>query len=290
MIESMKGQGYSLGELCAAMGVSRSGLYAHESKPCRKRRHDDRLLAARIAGLFGQSRATYGTRRIRISLKRQGQAHGRRRIARLMAWRGLHPRQKRRFKPRTTNSRHDHPIAPNHLRALEQPLRNTPGTAWVSDITYIPTQEGWLYLAAEMDLASRRILGWKTSDSLEASLVQDAFKQAAGWRKPPRLHHSDRGCQYAAGSFRSLLKSQRVQPSMSRKANCYDNAAMESFWATLKTECFGGHLPATRQEAHRMVFDYIESFYNTRRIHSSLGYLSPADFEQSFTSTSILNN
>lgn len=286
----MKSKGYSLSELCKVLEVSRSGLYAHAAKPYRPRRHKDHILATQIGALFAQSRATYGTRRIQVCLNRLGHAHGRRRISRIMVSSGLRPKQKRRFNPRTTNSRHSHPIAPNHLRALEQPLRNIPGTVWVSDITYIQTHEGWLYLAAEMDLASRYIVGWMTSDSLDASLVRDAFKRAARWRKLPQLHHSDRGCQYAADSFRSLLRIHRVLPSMSRKANCYDNAAMESFWATLKAECFGRYVPATRKQANRMIFDYIESFYNTRRLHSSLGYLSPADFEQSFTSTTILNN
>jgi putative transposase len=153
---------------------------------------------------------------------------------------------------------------------------------WTGDITYLPTGEGWHYLAAELKLNSRRVVGWKTSPNLESTLVEGAFSRALfNSGSIPKIHHSDRGSQYAAGSFRSLLHSNGVTQSMSRRANCYDNAAMESFWATLKTECFHAGTPATRAEADRLLFDYIDTFYNPCRLHSSLGYQSPLQYENS---------
>jgi len=188
--------------------------------------------------------------------------------------------RKGRYRPRTTQSRHDHPIAPNRLLSTEGVAQVAAEQTWVADITYLPTGEGWHYLAAEMNLGSPRIMGWKSASSMESALVEGAFQRAAfSSSNPPKLHHSDRGSQYAAKSFRSLLDS--LIPSMSRRANCYDNATMESFWSTLKTECFHAGPPATRAQADRMIFDYIETFYNTRRLHSSLGYQSPADYEKS---------
>jgi transposase InsO family protein len=203
-----------------------------------------------------------------------------------MAENGLRALRKGRWRPRTTDSRHDHPIAHNRLLepASETAEPITAEQTWVADITYLPTGEGWLYLAAEMNLGTRRILGWKTAATMESALVEAAFSRAAfACGAPPKLHHSDRGSQYASGSFRSLLDVHGVTPSMSRRANCYDNAAMESFWSTLKAECFHSGVPATRAEAHRLLFDYIDTFYNTRRLHSSLDYQSPLDFEKSLT-------
>jgi len=163
-------------------------------------------------------------------------------------------------------SRHDHPIAPNRLLPAEGIAPVAAEQTWVADITYLQTGEGWHYLAAEMNLASRRIMGWKSAATMESSLVEEAFQKAAFSSAPPRLHHSDRGSQYAAKSFRSLLDAHHVIPSMSRRANCYDNASLESFWSTLKTEYFHAGPPPTRAQADRMIFDYIETFYNTRRL------------------------
>ena len=185
--------------------------------------------------------------------------------------------------PKTTQSRHDQPIAQNRLKALPEPPQK-PNEVWCADITYIPSQqEGWLYLAGELDLCSRRLVGWKLGASLSAPLVMDAFERAVqNWSTLPSLHHSDRGVQYASSDFRRLLNSYEVEPSMSRKGNCYDNAVMESFSATPKSECFHDQIPLNRDHAQALLFDYIETFYNPKRLHSSLGYLSPLEFEKQF--------
>ena len=196
---------------------------------------------------------------------------------------GLSPKQKRRFVPKTTDSSHGRPVAPNRLK--DQPAPAAPWQVMVADITYIPTAEGWLYLAAGMDLHSRSITGWETASHMERSLVIGAFEKAvaaAPGRLAGLIHHSDQGSQYASADFRDLLDGLGIQSSMSRRGNCYDNAAMESFWATLKAECFDGEIPATRAQARSMIFDYIEVFYNKQRRHSSLGYLPPAAYEAEF--------
>ncbi len=265
---------------CAALGASRSGYYAHRCKPQRARRQQDRELAAVIVDCFRDSRHTYGTPRLRAELRERGHKVGRRRIARLMRQERLSPKQKRRFVPRTTDSRHGRPVPPNLLK--DQPPPSAPWQVMVADITYIPTAEGWLYLAAEMDLHTRRITGWETADHMERSLVVAALEQAVS-KAPGRvsglIHHSDQGSQYASADFRALLGDLGLRASMSRRGNCYDNAAMESFWSTLKAECFDGEIPRSRTQARSMIFDYIEIFYNQRRRHSSLGDLSPASYE-----------
>ena len=197
---------------------------------------------------------------------------------------GLHARQKRRFRPRTTQSRHDQPIAPNRLATLPEPPRR-PNQVWAADLTYLPTlEEGWCYLAVELDHCSRRVAGWRLGDSLAVPLVSEAFERAVrAWSTAPGLHHSDRGCQYASAEFRRLLQRHRTRPSMGRPACPYDNARMESFFATLKTECFGDRVPRDRAEAQALLFDYIETFYNPQRLHSALGYLSPLEFEMRLT-------
>jgi putative transposase len=266
--------------MCLTLGVSRSGLYDHTQKNRGDRRQEDGALAEQISIIFLESRQTYGCRRIQQMLRRQGIQCGKNRLCRLMVEQGLQAVQKRRFRPQTTQSRHDHPIAPNRLKELPEPPQR-PNQIWTGDITYIPSQEdGWLYLAAEMDLCSKRLAGWKLDSSLTAPLVVEAFARAVKNWSAPKLHHSDRGVQYAAQDFRQALKSHEVIPSMSRKACCYDNAAMESFFATLKTECFQNRIPKNRVEAHAMLFDYIETFYNPKRLHSALGYLSPLEFEE----------
>ena len=271
---------YSTAEMCLALEVSRSGLYDHTYKNQSDRRQEDAVLAEQISLIFLQSRNTYGCRRIQQMLRRQGIQCGKNRICRLMEDQGLQAVQKRRFRPRTTQSRHAEPIAPNRLQELpEAPQR--PNQVWTADLTYIPTQEeAWLYLAAEMDLCSKRIAGWNLDDSLAAPLAVEAFQRAVRSWSAPMLHHSDRGVQYAAQEFRNTLKIYNVAPSMSRKGCCYDNAAMESFFATLKTECFQNRIPKNRAQARAMLFDYIETFYNPQRLHSALGYLSPLEFEK----------
>ena len=274
--------------ICTALGVSRSGYYAHRHKPGGARRQQDGELRGTVAECFKASRHTYGTPRLRVELRELGHRVGRRRIARLMREQGLRPKQKRRFVPRTTDSRHGRPVAPQKLLARAAP--DAPGQVWVSDITYIATGEGWLYLAAEMDLFSRRIVGWDAREHMERSLVVGALENAVAASTGTLrglLHHSDQGSQYASHDFGAALAALGIEPSMSRRGNCYDNAAMESFWATLKAECFDREIPATRQQARSMIFDYIETFYNQRRRHSSLGYLSPAQFEQQTQSRAL---
>jgi putative transposase len=282
--------GYSTVEMCLALGVSRSGLYDHTQKHQGERRQEDEQLAEQIALIFLESRQTYGSRRIQQMLRRRGIYCGKNRICRLMDQTGLQPLQKRRFGPQTTQSRHALSIAPNRLKELAQ-VPQRPNEVWAADITYLPTlEEGWLYLAAEMDLCSKRIAGWKLEDSLAAPLVVETFRRAVSSWSAPALHHSDRGVQYAAQDFRQILKSYDVTPSMSRKANCYDNAAMESFFATLKTECFQNRIPKNRAQAQAMLFDYIETFYNPKRLHSSLGYRSPLEFENLLHQQNLINN
>lgn len=268
--------------------MSRSGYYAHRHKPEGRRRRQDTLLRGVLARCFRDSRHTYGTPRLRADLRSLGHRVGRRRISRLMHEQGLQPKQKRRFVPQTTDSRHGRPVAPPKL--LERAATDGPGQVWVSDITYIPTREGWLYLAAEMDLFSRRIVGWDAREHMERGLVISALENAVATRQGSLrglLHHSDQGSQYASHDFTTRLMQLGMEASMSRRGNCYDNAAMESFWATLKAECFDREMPATRQQARSMIFDYIETFYNPLRRHSSLGYLSPAQFEQQTPSKAL---
>ena len=287
MIETLHGgpESYSRSELCRALGVSRSGLYDHGAKAQRPRRLQDKELAKEIELLFSQSRRTYGARRLQRMLRRKAIRCGRNRLVRLMRELGLQAVQKRRFRPKTTQSSHQVAIAPNRLNQLLEPP-SAPNQVWCADLTYLPSQQdGWLYLAAELDLCSKRVAGWKLSSSLAAPLVQEAFERAVKlWSVCPVLHHSDRGIQYASSSFRELLNFYQVIPSMSRQACCYDNAVMESFWATLKTECFHGQIPLNFEHAQALLFDYIETFYNPTRLHSSLGYLSPIEFENSLFS------
>jgi transposase InsO family protein len=195
---------------------------------------------------------------------------------------GLRGVQRRSFHPKTTDSQHEYPISPNRIQ--DQPKVTEPNQVWVTDITYIPTDEGWCYLAGVMDLGTRTLKGWSLSDSLKSKVVTDAFCQAVFRYRPPAglIVHSDRGSQYAGREFRRLLDQHHALSSMSRKGNCYDNAAMESFWATLKAE-LGLRKPfKTREHARLAIFDYIETFYNRRRSHSAIGYLAPLDFEARF--------
>lgn len=278
MMEAMKKE-YSISEMADALEVSASGYADHLKKEERPRKRQDREFGEKLEAIFEGSRKTYGLPRLQSALRDEGIGCGKKRIARLQRRLALHPVQKRRFRPKTTQSDPDSPIAPNWLGKIPTP--DQPNQVWVADITYIETREGWLYLAGILDLYSRKVVGWNTEISLATELVVKALEKAWAKRRPAPglLHHSDRGCQYASEAFRSLLAKHRTTSSMSRKGNCYDNAAMESFWATLKTECFGSTLPETREQAKLMVFDYIEGFYNRTRLHSALGYKSPLDFE-----------
>lgn len=267
-------------DLCEALEVSRSGYYdwsQRQAAPGPRALEDERL-RGRIKAAHAESRETYGSPRIRQELCAQGARHGRNRISRLMREEGLCGRQKGRYRVVTTDSNHDEPIAPNRL--AKAPAPTGPNQQWVGDITFIATAEGWLYLAAVMDLYSRRIVGWAMSDRIDTALVLLAWNMALTQRQPKSiLFHTDRGVQYASAAFRQALAEGGALASMSRKACCYDNAAMESFWSTLKLELVYRRNFATRAEARREIFSYLESFYNSRRRHSSLGFLTPAGFE-----------
>jgi transposase InsO family protein len=274
---------YAVDQLLDALEVSKSGFHAHKHKAQGSRRKKDQELIEMIKPLFEQSRRTYGSPRLCAALRAQGQRCGKNRVARLMRQSSLRPRQKRRFPPQTTQSKHNLPLTQNWL--VKVPTPDRPNQVWLADITYIPTAEGWLYLAVELDACSRKVTGWSTRDDLCTALVLEAWHRAVNRYPlaPGLLHHSDRGCQYASSDFQSLLRKSQACASMSRPANPYDNAMMESFFATLKTECFGQFLPPTRAAARLMLFDYIEGFYNIHRRHSSLANRSPLEFEQSIS-------
>ena len=267
--------------LCELLAASKSGYYdwrRRQSQPGARAR-EDQTLRAQIKIIHEKSRRTYGSPRVRAALLALGQRHGRNRIARLMKTEGLFGRQKRRWRLRTTDSNHAEPIAPNRLAQAGPPEK--PHQIWVGDITYIQTREGWLYLAAILDLYTRKIVGWNMSAQIDSALVAGALAMALQRNPaPPRLiFHSDRGIQYASAAYRSALARAGLLASMSRKANCYDNAAMESFWSTLKLEMIYRATFRNHQEARSAIFDYIEIFYNRQRAHSALGYRSPIDFE-----------
>lgn len=274
---------YPISMLCQLLEVSPSGYYDWQKRRCSpgKRATQDKALAREIAHIHLESRRTYGSPRITRQLANRGCRHGRNRIARLMRQQNLSGRHKRRYRVRTTDSNHSLPIAPNRLAKARQPRR--PNQIWVADITYIKTAEGWLFLAAILDLYSRRIVGWAMSPWIDTTLILRALQMAVSTRHPsPKLlFHSDRGVQYASKDYRKALKAAGLRASMSRKGNCYDNATMESFWSTLKLELVYRRQFQSRTQARSEIFDYIECFYNRKRIHSALGYLSPIDFEQS---------
>jgi putative transposase len=268
--------------LCEALGVSRSGYYAWRDRPPSPgalRR--DRLVEG-IRAVHRDSRATYGSPRVHQALKARGIPCSENTVAKLMRAEGVRPKARRPFVVRTTDSRHDRPVAGNVLNREFYPDR--PDAAWAADITYVPTAEGWLYLAVVLDLFSRRVVGWATADHLRSELACDALRMALTHRRPEGelLHHSDRGVQYASESYQRLLAEHGIEPSMSRTGNCYDNAVIESFFSTAKRELTHHESYATRAEARRSLFEYIEVFYNRRRLHSTLGYRSPCEYEARF--------
>lgn len=267
-------------ELCDLYDVSTSGYYAWRDRSASERAMADEALAQQIQEAYQASRKTYGSPRVLKALRKKGIRCGRKRVAKIMRQNGLQGVQKARYRPRTTDSRHDLPISPNRLTELSEVDRVN--QVWVTDITYIPTLEGWQYLTAFLDLKSRKIKGWTIRDHMRQELIGSAFLRAVFREKPEAglIVHSDRGSQYASREFRSLLASHQALGSMSAKGNCYDNAAMESFWATIKADLGINKPYRTKEEARRAIFDYIETFYNRRRIHSALGDLSPLDYEQ----------
>jgi putative transposase len=270
---------YPVNLMCKVLKVSRSGFYNWLKRPPCARAQWKAQLIEQIRHNYQKSRKTYGSPRITVELKARKIRVCENTVAKYMRTAGLKAMKKRRFVPRTTESNHPHPIAPNLLnREFEAAA---PNRKWTCDITYIPTGEGWLYLAVVIDLFSRRIVGWNMSDRTQSDLVGEALKMAIRSRRPAGtlLHHSDRGVQYAGRYYQSLLKRHRMTGSMSRAGNCYDNAVTESFMATLKRELVDRQNYPTRAQARSSVFEWIEVFYNRKRRHSSLGYLSPEAFE-----------
>jgi len=263
--------------LCEALLVSTSGYYdwRRRGREPGVRQQENAVLCERIHEVFAQSRGTYGSPRITVALDG---AAGRHRVARLMRQEQLRARQRSKYRVATTDSRHDDPIAPNRL--LEVEVRQ-PDQVWVTDATCVLTGQGWLYLVALLDLHSRRIVGWSMGEHLDAPLVMAALQMAIAQRQPTTalIVHSDRGTQFASGAYRQLLADHGLLASMSRRANCYDNAFIESFWSSLKYEAIYPRRFATRAEARSAIFDYIECFYNRLRLHSSIGYVSPVTFE-----------
>lgn len=267
--------------MCEVLQVSRSGYYAWTIRPVSRRDQRREALLEQIRQVHQESRDTYGSPRVHAELADRKIQVCVNTVAKLMKQAQIRSVMHRKFVVRTTDSNHDLPVAPNLLaREFQTPM---PNQKWCCDITYIPTQEGFLYLAAVIDLCSRRIIGWSMADHLRSQLCLDALGMAIQSRRPGRglLHHSDRGVQYASVDYLRLLQSHDVVVNMSRLGDCYDNAVMESFWGTLKTEWVHQRTYQTREQARHSIFMYIECWYNRKRRHSAIGYKSPEQFEAS---------
>lgn len=278
MVEAMC-KDYPIRELCAVLEVTRSGYYAWRGGHETARDLANRLWIEQIRRVYQQNQGRYGSPRVTKQLHKEGHVCNRKRVERLMRQHGLRGLSSRKRRVCTTKSDHDQPIAPNLLLGRAAPSRAN--EVWVADITYILTTEGWLFVAGVMDLYSRQIVGWSAWDSLHAGGAVQALQRALAKRRPTKglIHHSDRGIQYACQSYRQLQQAAGLVPSMSRKGNCYDNAAMEAFWSTLKREAMAEAKTWSKDRVRRTLFEYIESTYNRSRLHSSLGYQSPVDFE-----------
>lgn len=263
---------------CRVLGVSRSGYYRWVGATLSERARTDRELSAEIREIHNAHKGRYGMPRIHRELQARGRRTGRKRVARIMRKEGLRGHIPRRFR-RTTDSRHRHRIAPNLLS--RNFTAKEPNVAWVGDITYIPTREGWLYLAALLDLFSRRVVGWAMSDRIDTELALSALEMACEQRKPAPglIHHTDRDCRYASDDYQAVLRDREIVPSMSRKGDCWDNAVAESFFATLEKELFADKPLKMRAETRQEIAGYIESYYNDVRRHSYLDYVSPLEFE-----------
>lgn len=264
--------------MCEILEVQRSCYYTWLNKPPSARGLENQELSRQIKMTFIQNKCRYGSRRIRKALIRMGYQVSRRRVIKLMKLQNLYCKTKRKFK-HTTDSKHNLPIAPNLLNRNFSPAK--PNQVYAGDITYIPTYEGWLYLAVVLDLFSRQVVGWAMDKTMKAALVNDALKMAINKRKPQKglVSHTDRGSQYASDSHRKLLKQHGIKQSMSRKGDCWDNAVAESFFHTLKTELTHHEIFYTREEAKQKIFQYIEIYYNRVRMHSANDYMSPVEFE-----------
>jgi putative transposase len=271
---------YPVRVMCDVLEVSPAGYYAWRRRPVSGREASNTALLAEVRQVHQDSGGRYGSPRVHAALQAQGRGTSRGRIERLMQRHGIRAIMAPPRRVRTTDSRHDLPIAPNLIeRDFTAPA---PNRIWLADITYIPTAEGWLYLAAVMDLFSRKIVGWCMRDHMRAELASSALTMAIQQQRPEPglIHHSDRGVQYASHAYRDVLADAGMTASMSRKGNCYDNAPMESFFHTLKTELIHHRDYQTRAEAQRDVFTYIEGFYNRTRLHSAIGYIAPIEKER----------
>jgi len=270
---------YPVRLMCAVLEVSPAGYYAWRDRPVSERTKSDATLLAEIRQVHQDSSGRYGSPRVHAALHRQGHGASRGRIERMMRRHGIRAIMAPPRRVRTTDSCHDLPIAPNLI--ARDFTAEAPNRVWLADITYVPTAEGWLYLAAVMDIFSRKIVGWAMQDHMQVELVSAALTMATRQQRPQAglIHHSDRGVQYASRAYRSALSGAGITASMSRKANCYDNAPMESFFHTLKTELVHHRNYKTRAEAQRDIFAFIEGFYNRTRLHSALGYIPPIEME-----------
>jgi putative transposase len=278
LIDKAKNE-FPVHRLCGVLGVSQSGYFAWKDRPASRRQRDDMVLLAHVRSAFALSNGTYGSPRMTRELQDNGFAVGRRRTARLMHENGLKARRKRRFK-RTTDSDHAWPVAPN---IIDQDFTATgPNEKWGVDISYVWTREGWLYLAVLIDLFSRKIVGWAAGDRLHRDLALAALRKALTTRRPREglIHHSDRGSQYCSIDYQAELRRHGIAISMSGKGNCYDNAMVETFFKTLKSELVWRTVFSTRNEAEYAIARYIDGFYNPVRRHSALDYLSPTQFEK----------
>ena len=265
--------------MCRVLQVSRSGFFAWLKRPASRRSKRQVELIKKIRAAHQQNRELYGSPRVHRALLIDGQSVSRNTVARLMRQEKIRAKSRRKFVPKTTDSHHGHPVAQNILDRDFQ--AEAPDRKWLVDITYVPTDQGWLYLAGVLDCFSRKIVGWSMAEHMETTLASDALEMALQQRAPggQLLHHSDRGVQYASDDYQHRLQSRGITVSMSGKGDCYDNAMMESFWATLKTELIHQNRYATREQARAAIFEYIEVFYNRKRLHSALGYVSPEAFE-----------
>ncbi len=269
---------FGVTKMCRALGVSRSGYYGWKKQPQGKRRKAEEELLMEIKESYRKSKGNYGSPRIADDLRDKGLCCGKNRVARIMKVNGIRAKTMKKFKA-TTNSKHNLPVAENLLN--QDFTAASPNAVWVSDITYVATLEGWLYLAVIIDLYSRQVVGWAMHTRLTADFVIRALYQAIGRRRPPAgcIFHSDRGVQYACKDFRKVLEHYKFRQSMSKKGDCYDNAVAESFFHTLKVEHVYQHRYATRAEARQSIFEYVEMIYNRQRKHSALGYRSPVSVE-----------
>jgi len=271
---------YPVRSVCRVLEVTRSGYYQWRGNVAGPPAQANQQLLEQIRQVFDKNRQTYGSPRVTRQLRHQQIPCSENRVAKLMRRHHIRAKSKRPFRPRTTDSQHLYGAAPNRLAGAGQLTRVN--QTWVADITYVKTAGSWVYLAAVMDLYSRKIVGWSLGYTLQTSLVKEALEQALAMRRPAAglLHHSDRGVQYASSAFQALLLTHQILPSMSSRGNCYDNINIESFWSTLKTELIHRQSFNDLPQARSAIFEYIETFYNRLRLHSALGYKTPVDYEQ----------